>query len=238
MRPALILLIVSTFLFAQQGLSADAKGCNEKGPLHRHVSELNVEGGTVLSALYTLGYRNGICFGVEIGDKSILGASPRLHERDLTVYAAVQKLLPAEHTYRVREDGGFILIEPAPRQDRLNWLDQRISRFKSARMPLRWVAEFQLKGALEAVRNPRSKGMVGSTLGASVPKVGPFDERDKTVQQLLGLILSQSRGGMWIAFETSPYHKPDWAVIEYGSSLEDGILTVGAVAQRINSVFP
>ncbi|PYT11613.1 MAG: hypothetical protein DMG59_25845 [Acidobacteria bacterium] len=233
-----VVLILPTLSFTQPVPLPDGNSCGETSPLKRHVSELNVEAGTVLAGIYSLGYENGICLGIEIGDKSILGAAPRLHERDLTASAALQKLLQDGDTYRVREEGAFILIQPASSQGRLHWLDQRIPRFKSDRMPMKYVAEFQLKGALAAVRNPRYTGSIGNVIGDDVTaKVGPFDERDKSVGQLLSLILNQSRGGMWVAFQRSD-QKPDWAAIPYGKSEHDGILTVGAVARKMSSVFP
>lgn len=191
-----VVLATSLFaqsLFSQPAFSRDGKICGETPPLERRIPELNVEGGTALSAIYSLGFQNGVCFGVEIGNPAILGAAPKLHERDLTVHSAVQMLLQNDRSYRVREDRGFVLITPSLPHDKLKWLDERIPRFKSDRMPVKYVAEFQLKGALEAVRNPASGGLAGSVIGDDMTrKVGPFDEHGKSVRQLLGLILGKS----------------------------------------------
>ena len=48
-------------------------------------------------------------------------------------------------------------------------------------------------------------------------RIGPLDERHKTVRELLNIIAERSRGGMWVGL-----HGPQWEFIEYQRPEDQG----------------
>ena len=65
-------------------------------------------------------------------------------------------------------------------------------------------------------------------------QVGPFTEKNQTVQELLNLLIARSSGGgLWLVDRSPPINevlpkdKPFWKLIPYGSSVEDALDSLG-----------
>jgi len=71
--------------------------------------------------------------------------------------------------------------------------------------------------------------------------VGPFDEKDKTVRELLNLIVASSKGAAWIT--TTPYIQtsspPDafWKILEYSDANLRNPVIVRDLEKQIVAAF-
>ncbi len=91
----------------------------------------------------------------------------------------------------------------------------------------------------------RAQGGFAGTFrtGDSTNLVGPFDERNRTVRDLLHVLLAQSKGAMWmtlLSYAAIPNTTPSrsfWTFLEYTSSEEQRTALLVAAAQEIRQSF-
>jgi hypothetical protein len=84
--------------------------------------------------------------------------------------------------------------------------------------------------------DPSITGFAGSIPGAFVnDRVGPLQATGKRLSELLDMIVTSSKGGLWIAYGSSvtqskPPKEQFWVVLPYTMALEDLFRLVGQLA--------
>ena len=146
---------------------------------------------------------------------------------------ALRSLLPRGYT--IFEHGRVVIIEPpggAPA-----WLSQKIPQFRlPVAEPVRMAVYATLYLNYEMARDPaRKTGFAGDVLGPDPANtIGPLNERDKTMRQLLSLIAERSHGGMWIA---TPHplgmRSAPWDFLEYQRQEQQDESTLRWIADRL-----
>ena len=116
-----------------------------------------------------------------------------------------------------------------------SWLDFKLKSFQVQRASLDFNG-MQLFFFLRDQVDPQS-GYLGSVSGSMATKdnqVGPFTEKNQTVQELLNLLIARSTGGgLWMVDrpppinEELPKDKPFWKLIPYGGSVQDALDSLG-----------
>lgn len=204
-----VLLVASSSVQASPG-----NGCGATPPLGRTIFAADVEGDTILSAIYRLAHRNHICLGVVLTDNSLSQPLARKHFGNASAEKVFRALIP--RNYGIHEEGLVVVIQPSgPAR---SWLSQRISRFNLQRADtVRSVVLGSLYMAYEMARDPhRTAGFAGDIHGIDFDNmIGPLDERGKTVRELLNIVAERSRGGMWIALNPRRQRTIPWEFIEY-----------------------
>ncbi len=90
----------------------------------------------------------------------------------------------------------------------------------------------------EMARDPKRKtGFVGDVLGADAANmIGPLDERNRTMRELLNIIAERSRGGMWVAMPRSiEMQSLPWEFIEYQHPEAQGVAMLRWITDRMHS---
>ncbi len=88
-----------------------------------------------------------------------------------------------------------------------------------------------------------SKGYAGHfRVADSADLVGPFDEKERTVRELLNLVVSSSKGAAWVT--TAPYDKKTptapgmfWTILEYSDPNLENRVAHGQLVQQILAAF-
>ena len=182
---------------------------------------------TRLTALIRFGYENRLCLGIENPDPAMLTETVRLNGPRLTVEAALRQILPEKHVYELSEQDGLVLIRRAD-VNRATWLDHKLPSFVLNRTSVQW-AGVSLFVALARLADPNVGDLAGGyDPGNSNNLVGPFNEQDKRLRDLLSLVVRRSYGGAWISTECavvdeSITHKPCWTILEYGAPLQSAV---------------
>lgn len=214
----LILAAAVSFAWADR---ANA-GCKVPRPLDGTVTEYRARRVPAIEAVFEIGRITGVCFGVE----ALLPALSRsLIDVDLhavSVRDALRHVLSEVPAAKVEEWDGIVLIRPAE-QPAKSWLDYRIAEFESRAAPLQTVNNL-LYMTLVMQADPRIRGIAGNyPPGDESDIAGPFREHNRSLRELLSLLLLNSRGGVWVAHERgSPDEvapgKPFWAIVQYAES--------------------
>jgi hypothetical protein len=64
--------------------------------------------------------------------------------------------------------------------------------------------------------------------------IGPLDERNKTMRELLSIIAERSRGGMWIGMHSPVWMQSlPWEFIEYQHPEQQGVSTLRWITDRV-----
>ncbi|MGA2579288.1 MAG: hypothetical protein ABSH24_25025 [Bryobacteraceae bacterium] len=93
------------------------------------------------------------------------------------------------------------------------------------------------------VENPRHGGFAGDYLGGDPQdQIGPLDEHDQSVRNLLDLIVASSKGGLWITVgrydrSRALSNQPFWRVLEYSQPLPTNLGRVRSIVREIQSAF-
>lgn len=197
------------------GASAD-HGCNADRKLSDLISEVRIARATRLAALVQLGYKKNICFGIEAPDPTMLRDVVHFNSSHLTIEAAIRQILP-QGAYELSEQHGVILIR---RADFGTWLDHTVPSFVVDRTTVQW-ASMSLFVTVARMADPSIGGFDGDyNPGNANDYVGPVNEQNKRLWELLSLIVSSSRGGAWISgrcsvTDESITHEPCWTILEY-----------------------
>lgn len=161
--------------------------------LARRVEHFTTGKTTVLAALVQLGRDAHVSFGLEFyGD---LDDPIQLEMTHATVAEVVRTILGKRDAYRVFVLDDVVIVRrrnvPAP-----YWFRLRIPVFRAPRGDL-MTANVQLSIAVNLILNPWAAGVVGDYMPTD-EQVGPFNERGRTVEQLLAKLAAASRwGAIW-----------------------------------------
>lgn len=211
-----LLFIGLVFSLAPAGHASGDHGCKADRKLSDVITGLHIAKATRLAALIRLGYEKNICFGLEAPDPTVLSETVRVNSSRITVEAAFQQLLGNQTTYEFSEQNGIILIR---RTDFGTWLDHNIS-FAVGRTTVQW-ASMSLYMEVARLADPSIGGFAGDyNPGNTNDFVGPVNEQEKSLRDLLTLIVRSSRGGAWISgrcavTDESIAREPCWTILEY-----------------------
>lgn len=226
--------------FAAQSVHA---GCIQAPDLSARVAEFSSNQASRVGALLRFGQNRNLCFGLEYVTPSLLTEVTDLRVHDVTVLKAIELIL-GEPQLEIRVDNRVIVITrrvlPA---DSKNLFDYVLPRFAVRRASIEEITA-ALYMQLRLQLNPAITGFAGHHPTGDVGDlVGPISESNRSVRYLLNMVLSESKGGMWIArvpwklrndLQIAERHTP-WSVIEY-SVLESGYKpTLDSIAVDIRS---
>jgi len=218
MRPLLAGLF---FLTMPAGLASADHGCNADRKLSDIIGEVHIAKSTRLAALVQLGYKKNICFGIEAPDTSMLSDVVHFNSSHATVEAAIRQVLP-QGSYELTEQHGIVLIR---RADFGTWLDHIVPSFVVDRTTVQW-ASMNLFVTVARMADPSVGDFAGDyNPGNGNDFVGPLNEQDKRLWELLTLIVRSSRGGAWISgrcavTDESVTREPCWTILEYSLPLQ------------------
>jgi hypothetical protein len=205
------------FALTPAGLASGGHGCNADRKLSDVIGGVHIARATRLRALVQLGYEKNICFGLEAPDPAMLSEVVQVNRSGLTVEAAIREILPNPNSYEFSEQHGVILIRA---DDFGTWLDHSVPSFVLDRTTVQW-ASMSLFIAVARLADPSIGGFAGGfNPGNTSDRVGPFNEPNKRVRELLTLIVGSSRGGAWISgrcrvTDESIVREACWTVLEY-----------------------
>ena len=144
-------------------------------------------------------------------------------------------LVPPVQAKRTQSSSDLV-INVRSRAAAHSWLDFKLKSFQVQRASLDFNS-MQLFFFLRDQVDPPHGGYSGSISGPMATKdnqVGPFTEKNQTVQELLNLLIARSSGGgLWLVDRSPPINevlpkdKPFWKLIPYGSSVEDALDSLG-----------
>jgi len=196
-----------------------------------------IQGGTLFEALLAFGVANKICLGIQFDSNDLLQSPINLQVSNVTAAAVVRNALDACPRYSIATDG---ILSVRTTAGPATWLDVRIHLFKIVRTDVQ-TASNVLSMYLQDEVKPR-KGYGGHfRMGDVKDLVGPFDEKDKTVRELLNLIVASSKGAAWIT--TTPYIQtsspPDafWKILEYSDANLRNPVIVRDLEKQIVAAF-
>ena len=204
------------FALTSAGLASGDHGCNADRRLSEVITGVHIAKSTRLAALIRLGSEKNICFGLEAPDPKMLTETVHVNSSRITIEAAIRQLLPDPASYEFSEQNGVILIR---RGDFGTWLDHNVS-FVVGRTTVQW-ASMSLFMEVARLADPSIGGFAGDyNPGNANDLVGPVNEQNKSLRELLTLIVSRSRGGAWISgrcavTDESISHEPCWTILEY-----------------------
>ncbi|HYM11899.1 MAG TPA: hypothetical protein VEU62_14275 [Bryobacterales bacterium] len=154
-----------------------------------------------------------------------------------TVGVVLNRLLAPVRAYNVSEQGRLILIRDAEIAGR-TWLDYKMRSFRVPREAVDSTSA-ALHMWLRSQSDPSIKGFAGDSLGGDFDDLtGPFDGHDNTVRELLTLIVSGSKGGMWVAQgpdilrSRSLGSRPFWKILEYSQPMQFNMELIQATAAQ------
>lgn len=198
-----------------------------------------IQGGTLFEALLAFGVANKICLGIEFDSNDLLQSPISLQLSNITAVAAVRNALHSHRRYSIATDG---LLSVRTTAGRATWLDVRIHLFKIVRTDVQTASNVLFMYLQDEIK-PR-KGYGGHfRMGDVKDLVGPFDKKDKTVRELLNLIVASSKGAVWIT--TKPYVQasspPDafWKILEYSdANLNNRVIVRDLEKQIVAALTP
>ena len=166
-------------------------------PLTAAPRNIDIRTGSVLEALVDFGQTNSVCFGIEVMDHRLATTGVDWHQaaplRDL-----LHSTLSNVEGYRFQARDHMVSISPA-RSGAPTWLDAKIPEFSATRRADVQSLNNLLFMDLALVENPRHGGFAGDYLGGDPQdQIGPLNEHDQSVRNLLDLIVASSKGGLWI----------------------------------------
>lgn len=173
--------------------AANAERGERASPLARPIEHFATGKTTALGALVQLGLVAHVSFGLEFyGD---LDDPIQIEVTHATVAEVVRRILGKRDAYRLFALDGVVIVR---RKDvpATYWFRLRIPVFRAPRGDL-MTANIQLSFAVNSALNPRAAGVVGDYM-PSQEQVGPFNERGRTLEQLLAkLVTASPRGAIW-----------------------------------------
>ena len=167
-----------------------------------------------------------MCLGVESVEKQSFQRKVSLDARNEPALDVIKRVLSGlDPPYFVTQQDGVAIIRLRPVLTK-TWLDYNVPSFRSRRGPLQEVNHILHMTLLSDTR-PGLKGIAGHYYGGNpATLVGPFDEKNQTLRQLLNeLLINTPGGGMWVvhrsALKEGPAPmQPFWTVVDYGEPLE------------------
>lgn len=196
-----------------------------------------IQGGTLFEGLLAFGVANKICLGIEFDSHDLLQSPISLQLSNITAVAAVRNALHSHPRYSTASTG-VLSVRTTARP--ATWLDVRIHLFKILRTDVQ-TASNVLSMSLQDEIRPR-KGYGGHfRMGDVKDLVGPFDKKDKTVRELLNLIVASSKGAVWITtrpyIQTSSPPEAFWKILEYSDANLKNRVVVRDLEKQVAAAF-
>jgi hypothetical protein len=214
---ATVISLLGATLVPARGLPQ--AGCDTARPLERQVTEFHAHHMQLIDALFELGRTAGICLGVDALDSELLRNHVDLDAYSKPAGEIIGNILAASPRLESVESAGVVLVRRKGSRP-WSWLDFVLPSFQSGRAPLQAVNNL-LYMTLVSEAEPAAQGFAGSFRSGDLEDlVGPFSARDKTVRDLLCLLVTNGAGGMWIvhgtaAWETAVPKGPFWTLLGY-----------------------
>jgi hypothetical protein len=175
--------------------------------------------------LLQFGQDRNLCFGLEYVTPSLLFDLADLRIHDVTLRQAIELIL-GEPGLEIRVDKSVIVVtRRVPAAESKNLFDYVLPRFAVTRASAQQISA-ALYMQLLLQLNPAITGFAGNhPAGDAEDLVGPISESNRSIRHLLNTVVSESKGGAWIArlpwsarkdLRIAERHSP-WAVIEYGA---------------------
>jgi hypothetical protein len=203
-------------------------GCIRAPDLSKTVSEFRANQTSRVDALLQFGQDRNLCFGLEYVTPSLLIDLADLRIHDVTLREAI-KLILGEPGLEIRVDKSVIVVtRRVPAAENESLFDYVLPRFAATRASAQEISA-ALYMQLLLQLNPAITGFAGShPAGDAEDLVGPISESNRSLRHSLDMIVSESKGGAWIArvpwktrkdLQVAKRHSP-WSVIEYGVRTE------------------
>ena len=222
------------FALAPAALASADHACNADRKLSDVLSAVHIARTNRLAALVQLGYEKNICFGLEAPDPTMLKETVQLGHSPVTIEAAIRQVLGNQYPYELSSRNGVILIR---RSDGGTWLDHNVPSFVVPRTTVQW-ASMNLFMTVAMLADPSIGGFAGDfNPGDTNDHVGPFDEQNKRLWELLTLIVGTSRGGAWISgrcavTDESITREPCWTILEYSLPLASTVAMAAGFLEK------
>jgi hypothetical protein len=198
---------------------------------------VQIQNKTVFETLLDIGLATKVCFGVEINNDDLMRSPIDLELSDATPFTAAVRALKARPGSSVAA-GGLLSVQPKARSP-ASWLEFRIHRFTvGARVNVPAASNVLFMSMRQQIKPGEGYaghyGVVDDT-----DLVGPFDEKGKTVRELLNLIVTSSKGALWVT--TGPCVRkgspPDlfWTILEYSDPSLKSREVIQMLEQRITA---
>jgi hypothetical protein len=169
------------------------------------------------------GRERNLCFGLEYVTPSLLTGITDLRIHDVSLLRAIELIL-GEAELEIRVDNAVIVItRRVPPTERSNLFDYVLPGFTVRRGSVEEITA-ALYMQLRLRLNPAITGFAGHhPTGDIEDLVGPISESNRSIRYLLNTIVSESKGGVWIAripwklrndLSIAERHSP-WSVVEY-----------------------
>ncbi len=190
------------------------------------VPRFSFGGGTRVEAVIALGRQENICFGMRNLPRETFFQTASVEVSQETVAQIVSRIM-ADDAIQIRatDSGVLEIVRPSRNQ---SLFDRTIPSFTIQRAPLQ-AASLGIQLRLARELDPNIGGFAGSfNPGDRTDLVGPFDEHDRSVEDLLNRIVGSSKGASWIAtvpdnykLTGSPAQYPIWSIIQYDKPASD-----------------
>jgi hypothetical protein len=117
----------------------------------------------------------------------------------------IQTILPDKSRYDLRIVSGAIVV--ASVHPRLDVLSRKIKRFTAPRTSIEVIAYDVLKRAIAPVEAIKYGSISSIIEGKNSSKVGPFNEKERTVEELMALIASQTQNpSIWVVYPPQQWY--------------------------------
>lgn len=241
MKNTLISLMVFVAWLAETATAG--AGCRTDG-LPLVVPHYRTEAASIVEALVLLGRDTHICFGFRGLDRSAFATQVHLDLTGASVEHVISTVLKGANGYSFEQSShGIVLIKGSTLNTGGSLFDYVISTYAVPRTSLN-TASNALKLQLMADLNPAIGGFAGSYAAGDVTDlIGPMEVRGQPVGEILNLIVSASKGGMWL--ETVPDTGADrmrpeglWRIIEYTESRDIYLPVLSSIAQHFPEKRP
>jgi len=189
-----------------------------------------------LEALLQVGYENQVCFGIEFVEKELLSQPLQLEVESSSLGDIVGRILASAKGYVAEGKDGVVLIQKTAAGS-TQWLNLRVRNFRAPRSRVQEISNLLFMNLMIEI-DPVHRGFAGNySPGDPKELIGPFSENGKTVPQLLDLVVSSSKGGMWIANSsvrslTVTTEKPLWTIVEYSWPFDENCAVIRKTIQQ------
>ncbi|MGA2598625.1 MAG: hypothetical protein ABSH09_16740 [Bryobacteraceae bacterium] len=209
------LTILATIL----GSSCEAQVTKRCAPSSTQVRLSSKQYRSLLDAVVGIGRASGVCMGVELMDAALIDHAGATRESSGAAEAAVRSLLVGVPQYCVESRGKILSVKPC-QGNRDTWLDFRLPHFEAHPEQLQTMSTVLNMWLSDAVKP--AKGYMGHyRSGNPANAVGPYNEANVSVRELLDRFVGDSSGGAWITVR--PYARRTanaeptlfWLIAEY-----------------------
>lgn len=154
-----------------------------------------------INALLQFGQTHGVCFGLEYVDLALLTQPADIHTRAGTLGEAIQSILGPERSLSMHVRESVIEVSGTPSGPPIKGIfDYVLPLFEARRASIQEISNLLGMQLVLDLKAPEAVGFAGSyPPGDTTDEVGPFMESNLALRLLLDKMLSQSKGGAWVA---------------------------------------